>query len=64
MAAKKAAQEGTDEQPANAENTEPATDTASLFELSLEPDEEEPEEQPGDDDDEDDTPQPGMGMIG
>lgn len=50
----------------NAAEPAPATDTASLFELSLEPEAEEPEEQPGDgnEDDDDGLPQPGMGMIG
>ncbi len=62
MTAKKAAQEGSSEEAAPAAKAEP-TDTASLFELSLEP-EAEPEEEPGDDEDDDGLPKPGMGMIG
>lgn len=52
-----------DDKPASA----PAapTDTASLFELTLEPDPVEPEEQPGDQQHDDNgIPKPGMGKIG
>lgn len=61
MAAKKAA---ANDNPESGEEPSVSADTASLFELSLEPEAEEPEEEPGDGEDDDGVPKPGMGMIG
>lgn len=61
MATKKAA--ANDNSDA-ADSPNVSADTASLFELSLEPEAEEREEQPGDDQSDDGAPKPGMGMIG
>ena len=60
MAAKKAA---ANDNPSAADEPSVSADTASLFELSLEPEAEKPEEEPGDGED-DGIPKPGMGMIG
>jgi len=61
MAAKKAAANDNAEE---ADEPSVSADTASLFELSLEPEAEEQDEEPGDDEDDDGLPKPGMGMIG
>lgn len=62
MAAKKAAANASSDEEADTASV--SSDTAALFELSLEPEPEEPEEQPGDNDEDDDISKPGMGMIG